>query len=202
MPHSLLEGSAGLFWDKRDHETAPTRGGLVEGSVRGGVGVGRPGAFYGANLTARAFLPVTRHTVLAARLLLDTLGGDVPFYEMARHGGLVQENSPGGGRSLRGLSLMRLHGRHKALLNLELRPELREFALAGQGSRAGLTFFVDTGRVWATLPADPVLDGETGFYTAGGGGIWLHWGDSFLLRFDVGRSAEGTAAYLDVDHMF
>jgi hypothetical protein len=125
---------------------------------------------------------------------------------MARHGGLVQENSPGGGRSLRGLRLMRLHGRHKALLNLELRPELTQFTLAKLPSRFGMTFFVDTGRVWATLPADPVLDGDpglyTGLYTTAGGGVWLHWGDSFLLRFDVGRSTEGIGAYLDVDHMF
>lgn len=202
LPHSLLEGAGGLFWDHRDHETSPTRGWLIEGSVRGGAGLGRPGVFWGGNLTARGYLPVTAHTVLAARLLLDSLGGDVPFYEMARHGGLVQENSPGGGRSLRGLKLMRLHGRHKALVNLELRPELRAFTLVGQPSRVGLTFFVDTGRVWADLRHDPLLDGDVGFHTAAGGGLWVHWGDSFLLRFDVGTSAEGTGAYLDVDHMF
>lgn len=202
VPHQLLEASAGVYWDVRDHETAPRQGFLVQSSVRGGVGVGRSGAFWGANLTASAYVPVTGRTVFATRLLLDSLGGDVPFYEMARHGGLVQENSPGGGRSVRGVNLMRLHGRHKALLNVELRPELRAFELAGQASRVGLTAFVDTGRVWATLPADPVLDGDTGLHSAMGAGVWLHWGDSFLLRFDVGTSAEGTGAYLDVGQMF
>lgn len=201
-PHSLAEGAAGVYWDRRDHETAPTQGWLVDSSLRGGVGLGRSGAFWGANLTARGFVPLTAHTVFGTRLLLDSLGGDVPFYEMARHGGLVQENSPGGSRSLRGLNLMRLHGRQKALLNLELRTQVHSFSLVGQPARVGTTLFTDSGRVWSTLPGDPVLDGDAGIHTAGGGGVWLHWGDSFLLRIDAGTSTEGTGVYLDVDHMF
>ncbi len=202
VPHSLSEGAIGLWWDRRDHETSPRSGWLLEGSLRGGLGIGRTGGFWGANLAGRSYLPVTAHTVVATRVLLDTLGGDVPFYELARHGGLVQENAPGGGRSIRGLNLMRLHGRHKVLANVEIRTTLQQFTLANQPSRAGLTFFVDTGRVWAALPADPLLDGDTGFYTSGGAGLFLHWGESFLLRFDVGHSAEGTTGYIDVGHMY
>ena len=201
VPHSLLEGSAGVYWDHRDHETSPSRGWLLEGSVRGGVGLGRSGAFWGVNLTGRGYLPLTDHVVFATRVLLDGLGGEVPFYEQARHGGLVLENSPGGGRSVGGVALMRYHGRAKALLNLELRHQLLDFGLVGQPSRAGLTWFVDTGRVWSELPGNPEIDGG-GFHTGAGGGLWLHWGDSFLLRLDVGTSAEGTGAYLDVDHVF
>ncbi len=202
VPHSTLEATAGAAWDLRDHETSPRLGGTAEASVRAGVGVRRSGAWWGGNLTARAYLPVTTSTVAAARLVLDTLGGDVPFYALARYGGLEPGHGPGGGRSLRGLNLMRLHGRHKILLNAELRPTLWAGPLGPQPGQLGLTAFVDTGRVWASLPADPALDGEAGFHTGAGGGVWFRWGESFLLRCEVGVSAEGVAGYVDVDHVF
>ena len=79
-----------LTWDSRDLQRFPSRGALIHAEFGGhAIGLGSDYDYGYASLDTRVFhdLGVRRHHILAARALLRTTGGDVPFYEMPQLGG-------------------------------------------------------------------------------------------------------------------
>ncbi len=204
--HGLATAVAGLLWDARDHESAPTRGTMTELSVRVGKGAVEDFQYGGVTLDQRAFFPLLGpYLVLGGRLMADVLVGDVPFYELPRSGGLVPWNAGGGARALRGIPHGRFSGKVKLLANVELRSTFFSFGLLGQRFRVGAVAFLDAGRYFADLGIDPVRDGTSIAIKVGtGGGLRLHWGEHFVIRFDAGYSpTEGTRAfYVGVRHVF
>jgi len=202
--HGVLEGYAGVMLDTRDHEFAPTRGWFADLSVRGGPLLEIPGGYVGLNGAVRAYRRIWGpYLVVAARLMGDVLLGTPPFYELSHFGGLYPDHGPGGGRSLRGAPQMRYHGKVKLIANLELRSTLVSFRLLRLPSSLGVTFFGDTGRVWADTRPRPELDRAAGALKYGlGGGLRLRMGETFVVRGDYGWSPDGWGIYLDVDHVF
>ena len=87
---------------------------------------------------------------------------------------------------MRGLPKARYIGRAKALAAAELRVRMLEARLLERIVSFGLAGFIDTGRVWQ-------LQGNDGdffdLHSGTGGGLRIYHGE-FLLRFDVGTSAE------------
>jgi len=206
--HGVAELLLGWIWDSRDHDYAPSRGGFHEISWRACPGLSTAGdlAYGGLNLTARQFWPLwRRRLVLAARLMTDLLLGQPPFYELARHGGLVPRSAIGGKDAVRGVPQERYHGKVKLLGNLELRARLLPFAVRRQRFVLGAVLFVDSGRVWADYSDSERFDGEgLGLKVGAGGGLRLRWGETFILRGDVAYSpdADPVGVYVDVNHVF
>lgn len=202
--HGALEAYAGLMFDSRDHEFAPTRGVFADLSLRGGPLLEIPGGYLGLNGTLRVFRRLWGpYLVLGARLMGDMLFGTPPFYELSFHGGLYPAVGPGGGRSLRGAPQMRYHGRAKVIGNVELRSRLWSFRLLKLPSSLGVVLFADAGRVWADTRPAPELDRSSSPLKYGlGGGLRLQMGETFVVRADCGWSPDGWGIYLDVNHLF
>ena len=215
-PHVLLDGSAGLLWDSRDDEFAPTRGVFADFSFRGGVGLPvvadssgppaeTPFAYGGANLTVRTFSSLWGGGLtLAVRSRVDLLFGNPPLYALAAVGGLIEDRwATGGGTSIRGVPLQRYRAKIKLQSNIELRARLGRFQLFGRPSRLSILGFVDLARFFADWMPQPALDGSgLGVKVGFGGGLRLRFGRTLIVRADLGVSADGLGGYVDVGHIF
>lgn len=199
--------ATGVVLDTRDHETATTSGQWHDASVRCvPVAVGT-GAYCGANLTLRGYVPLVGERLsIATRVLGDVVSHRAPLLELSRYGGLSGGPSMGGSRGIRGAPQGRLHGRTKVLGNVELRSLLLPFRAGSQRFTLGAAVFADSGRVWTgSFDAEPTFDGDgIGLHWGVGGGPRVRWGDSLLIRFDIAHSPLGselgtsTALYIDV----
>jgi outer membrane translocation and assembly module TamA len=162
-----------------------------------------PYRFLRSNLALRQYVPLLpQRLTFAARLMVDALFGQPPFYELARFDNTF---AIGGGRGLRGIPAPRYYGMLKLLANLELRVKILTFDLFDKPHELGLVGFTDLGRVVADYDSLAELDGSgLGIKVAYGGGIRLRAGKSFVLRADVaGSKAEGSfSAYLAAGHLF
>ena len=138
--------------------------------------------------------------------MVDVIFGDAPFYALAMHGGVNPKPATGGGLSVRGVSARRLHGTEKVLANMELRSKLLPFSAGDQRFNLGFLAFADGARVWnAYEDADDAWGDSTLGVTLGtGGGMRLQWGETFILRADVGWSPrdDDLGVYIDIDHIF
>jgi outer membrane protein assembly factor BamA len=177
----------GILLDRRDKEVVPTRGYLLEAATRGSIaGLASAQSYAGATARALGFVPVGSRIVLASRIEGDILTAGTPLFELSRFGGIDPVEGVGGERSVRGLPKARFIGRAKALATAELRVKMLDKSILDRLLSFGVVAFVDTGRVWQ-------LNGNDGnffdLHTAAGGGLRI-WQDEFLLRFDVGTSAE------------
>jgi hypothetical protein len=156
-----------------------------------------------ANLTLREHVPlIAKRLVLSVRLVVDSLLGQPPFYELARYDGT---SAIGGGKGVRGIPARRYHGTFKAFSNLELRCRVVTFDLFDKPHQLGVVGFVDGGRVWADYHRLSELDGNgPGLKLGFGGGLRLGAGKSFVLRADVATSPDSgkVAGYLGAGHIF
>lgn len=206
--HWLVLLLLGLIWDSRDHETVPSSGALHELSLRASPGVDERLGYAGLTLSVAGYWPLyDEHLVLAARLVGDVLFGAPPVYALASFGGLRSVDGPGGTASTRGVLLHRFHGKLKVLGNAELRARFITVELFEQRIELGAAVFADGGRVWADTEAR-VLDGRAldgGSWAAGlGGGLRYRWGETFLVRAELGYSpTDGTTGlYIDINQVF
>ncbi|MDB4961900.1 MAG: hypothetical protein JWP01_1899 [Myxococcales bacterium] len=205
-PHSVVTVEAGIVYDSRDSELAPTRGHYhaVKLRVSPGVGDGLPYGYQQINATVRFYQTlVPRYLVFAARAVFDLQLGDVPFYEMSR---FEDASAIGGSQGVRGVPAYRFYGRVKAFGNLELRTEVTRFRWLDRPFILGFAGFFDGGRLWTDIHhARPDLDGAgTGLHYGVGGGVRIQKGRSFLLRVDVAWSpdAEPIGIYVLANHAF
>ncbi|NJK89836.1 MAG: BamA/TamA family outer membrane protein [Myxococcales bacterium] len=208
--HALLTVLAGILLDLRDNEFHPSSGTLTEVSARLSPGVDDELRY--AQLTASSawfFSLIGDRLVAAVRFAQDFILGDAPFYQLSSFGGLLPFDGPGGESSVRGVLLQRFYGRIKTLGNLELRSELLPFRVGSQHFVVGAIAFADAGRVWADTRERTVdgrrLDGSfDDFATGVGGGLRLRWGDTFIIRSDLGYSPseETIGFYLTINHVF
>ncbi len=196
----------GVMLDGRDNEPAPTRGYWVEGSVRGATPVwGSRWTWAGLNATARGYVPLDseREVVLATRLVLDVVVGDIPVFEMARVGGSSDYYAFGGSEMGRGVRAQRFMGKVKALDQTELRWTPAHWAWFDQRFAFGVGAFIDAG-----LIGDEVLDlgPDAGRVLFGTGALArLAWNENFVLRLDVATSPEeswGISPYILVSNLF
>lgn len=196
----------GLVYDTRDHEPDPTRGVLVEGSLRGAHAfIGSAWDFAGANVGVRAFAPLDPYErlILASRLVLDAATGDVPVQELARVGGIIDYRAFGGVAAGRGIRQQRYIGQGKAISQNELR--WRAARVVGLGTRVDVVLlgFVDAATV-VTETLAPFKEPWT-LGLSGGGGMRLVVNRNIVLRFDLGFSREEgfvPAFYIDSGQTF
>jgi hypothetical protein len=147
---SHLEMKAGLVFDTRDHEAAPSRGTWAELMV-----YGSPGRFSYLKVAAhfRQYVPAWRGRVVFAYHLAyqGTVAGEVPFYLQSNIATpyLRQVYSEGLGsmNTLRGMLYNRVVGDGYAWGNVEARVRLFDFRLFGQEWYMAMNPFFDAGKV-------------------------------------------------------
>jgi Omp85 superfamily domain len=202
--HGLHLVEAGLVYDSRDDEIAPSRGQHHQMRVRVSPWqtANLPYRYGGASLSLSGFVPLGDRVVFAARAVGDVQMGNVPFYELSR---FDETSAIGGPKYIRGVPSNRYYGKRKLLSNLETRVRVAEFTVGKSQYELGTTAFFDAGRVWADLGPDPALDG-TGFGIkyGTGAGLRLQKGKTFVLRVDLAWSpdARPLGGYFLAEHIF
>ncbi len=177
------ELQAGLFYDARDVESEPTRGVLLEASVRAASPLlGGEFAYGGFNFTVRDYVRLgSERLVLAGRAIADATGGDVPFFVMPELGGTAWIIGPGGASTLRGYPRSRLLGKARFIGNLEVRGRAATFHVFDHTLDVWLDAFSDAARVFRDLAPDgPLFAGKI----SAGGGARLVLQHDFVVRFD------------------
>jgi surface antigen Omp85-like protein len=203
--HGVATFSYGLGWDSRDNEVSPTGGQYhtLRFDLSPGATEGVPFDWMRVNLAMRTYVTMLpKHLVFAVRVVLDSLTGNPPFYELARYDNTY---AVGGGKGVRGIPAQRYHGKLKVFSNLELRASVLSFKALSKDNELGFVAFFDSGRVWADYRSSG-LDGEgLGLKTGVGGGVRIQAGKSFVLRADVAGSPSeggGISAYLAGGQIF
>jgi hypothetical protein len=203
--HSVVTFSYGVGWDSRDNEVSPTGGQYhtLRFDLSPGATDHVPFDWMRVDLALRTYVTmVPKRLVVAARVVLDSLTGNPPFYELARYDNTY---AVGGGKGVRGIAAQRYHGKLKVFSNLELRANIWSFQALGKENELGVVAFFDSGRVWADYRPTG-LDGEgLGLKTGVGGGLRIQAGKSFVLRGDLAGSPSeggGVSAYLAGGQIF
>ncbi|MFL5353069.1 Omp85 family outer membrane protein [Archangium sp.] len=192
---------AGVLWDTRDNESDPVRGGVEEVALRvSGSATGSRYQYAGVTLSERRYWQLGPRFVLAQRLTLDMLFGEVPFFEWVNTGGVSTSEGIGGMSSVRGIERNRFAGNIKAFTNTELRFRAFDFKLFGSPVIAGGVAFVDLGRVWHPN----VVDGPWWKWHPGVGAGLRLTRRAAVVRFDWALSPESgrSRVYLNFGHMF
>ena len=201
--------SGGLIYDQRDHEFTPTRGGLHEFSLRGGLaGDQSPWmSFFAETSVFRSIVP--RRLVGAARLIVDHSIGHLPVYRRAELGGLIPSLGASGAEGVRGVPTYAEAGKTKLVANLEARLRLWDHQVANQAISWRAVGFVDSGRAWTDLHDERVtalaLDAPWHQFLLGmGGGLRVRWGEAFVLRIDAALAPLDSTygIYFGTDHIF
>lgn len=200
----VVSARAGVVIDTRDREVGPTRGNWIDLLLQhaGANGDVVAGSYTRATVSARHYESLTPRIVFAQRLVVQHTDGEVPFFDLAT----IQNSSPtvqmeglGGSSSMRGVEKNRYTARGLMFANLELRYRFREMRLLGKPAYLVGSAFADAGRVWR---GDPFMGDPATLHYAGGGGLRLGLGPSFLVAFDVGRSSESTQIYIGLGYPF
>lgn len=147
-----LSAGATVVYDRRDSETMPAHGVLLELGAALGTGAGN---YHRVFALAQGYLPLGAGTVAAGRGVIASLGGSPPL--TARFEVPVWERSLvvfGGDDSHRGLPGNRLLGSGVWLLNAELRQDLGVV----RGRTVSVIGLVDAGRVFEGEPLDLSAD--------------------------------------------
>ena len=141
---------AGLLYDTRDKEGAPSRGIWAEGHLTmAPKWLGTKIPYYKYSATFRHYLPIVENDVLTFAYRLNyegTIGKDAPYYVLPYitvMGASYDRDGMGGYRTIRGLMRNRVQGLDLASYNAELRWRFVNFALWKQNIAFGLNVFSD-----------------------------------------------------------
>lgn len=144
---------AGLVWDSRDFEAAPSKGIWAEANMEyapKGIGTSTEYAKYSG--TFRQYLPLAKDKlVFAYRLNVEGFIGDPPFYVLpytSYIGQSYDRDAFGGYRTIRGIMRDRIQGKLTGYYNTELRWKFVNFKAFNQNIALGLSAFCDGGVVF------------------------------------------------------
>lgn len=109
--------SGGHIYDTRDNEITPHEGSFDQYALRLGGGTPtRSGVYFGgANVILRRYVPLGGPFVLAGRVFIDAMAGQVPFYDLSQAGAFIPIDLPGGAQGVRGVP----NGRYSGLLKID-----------------------------------------------------------------------------------
>lgn len=193
MNHGVI--SAGIIYDTRDNEITPRRGSFDQYAAR--FGAATPTRFDveygGVNVIFRRYFPIGSNFVLAGRILVDALGGNVAFYDLSQGGAFIPLDLPGGAQGVRGVPNGRYQGLVKAVGNIELRVTHIRFRLFGDDFRIGNNIFFDTGRVFAQYKFDERDGKGIGLKYGVGMGVFVVWGTAAVFRVEFAYSPDAVS---------
>lgn len=180
----------GFVADSRDSEFAPTRGIRYEASYEISSSIlGSDYTYSDLKLDFRHYVQIFDGVVLANKLNLESLRGDVPFWDLSMIGG---------DDGLRGYHLNRFRGDQSILHLLELRTWM--FTVLHDEIRVGSQLFWDTGRVFSDFDTNEMFSNWNHSY--GGGLIFTLFSPDLMLRTDVGFSNETFRLYFGAGYVF
>ena len=196
---------AGLMYDSRDSQEVPTEGMLSEASIQHG------GSWLGADYEYRRLTLI--HTqywrirwradpnpyVLVARAVLESIGGDAPFYELSEVGGSIRGIEVGGRSFMRGYRSRRFVDQQKMLLSGEARRTFRNMRWRGHYYETLGMLFVDAGRV---APSVGSVLNPAGLHLSAGVGCRITWNSQLSIRYDLAISPEGRVFLLSFGNLF
>ncbi len=200
-----LELKAGLVYDTRDMEAAPTRGYCAEV-----VGSFSPGMFgeaesYGRIMaTWRQFFPVVGdRLVLGYRVNWQQTFGNAPFYLQQMTTPLylrqIKNEGLGGKNSIRGVYQNRILADGYAWANFEARVKVVNFRFINQNWYVALNPFVDAGVITKNRRFDDMDhkvmeslgiysgDGFGGIHASAGVGVKLVMNHNFIISCEYGK---------------
>lgn len=199
---------AGMVYDSRDKEGAPTRGVWAEGHISAAPKwLGTKNPFYRYSFTFRNYLPLIDNDVLTFAYRLNyegTLGKNAPYYVLpyiTMMGESFDKDGMGGYRTVRGIMRNRVVGLDMATYTAELRWRFVKFQLFNQNIAFGLSAFSDGTMV--TRGRDLSFKGEAKFkdsydkYMASGqekdsphitfgAGLRFIMNENFIVAFEYG----------------
>ena len=201
---------AGLLFDTRDKEGAPSRGIWAEAHLTmAPKWLGTKIPFYKYSATFRQYLPIVDNDILTFAYRLNyegTIGEDAPYYVLPYitvMGASYDRDGMGGYRTIRGLMRNRVQGLDMASYNAELRWRFVNFTLWKQNIAFGVNVFSDGTMV--TRNFDMSFKGDekyrkeydeymaqTGNRTADrphitvGGGLRFIMNQNFIVAFEYG----------------
>jgi hypothetical protein len=189
----------GVVYDTRFPELTPDGGVFAELSGRYSPPLPRGDGVYGGGFaTLRAYQSLSSGVVLAERLMVEVLYGDVPFYEMVHWGGSIPTPGFGGYQTIRGVTFGRFRAPGKALANLELRIDAVAHTLFGNPVLWQLVPYLDAGSVFLASRTATTHAKTWPVHPAAGAGVRAIYQEVFIGRFDLGfgldpvRRADGT----------
>ncbi|MCK5051441.1 MAG: BamA/TamA family outer membrane protein [Candidatus Cloacimonetes bacterium] len=130
-----------------------------------------------ANIYKKLF---TSDHIIAVRFLAQHIDGSAPYYEQSIIGGTW---------SARGYKVDRFIEKNMTLTSLEYRYQFYEWI--------GAVFFIDSGRVYRSLRKLSLQE----WHSSLGTGLRFYPG-TFVVRFDIGVSKEGTRFFFNFGHVF
>ncbi|NHB69740.1 Omp85 family outer membrane protein [Perlabentimonas gracilis] len=209
----------GVAYDSRDRLTNPMRGMWTEILFRGAPKFfGNPTNFARIAFTHRQYFTLVEEKLsFAYRLWYEGNFGDVPFYSRQHLTTRDCIEGFGGVKTVRGVLMNRVVGRHTAIGNFELRWKAFRFNAIGQNFYVGLNAFADAGSVLqgynldlSSVPQaiqDRFFADESNelFYTIGGG-LKLVMNENFVVSADYGLAMDknyGTSGmYIAIGYLF
>ena len=221
---SRLEMKAGLVWDTRDNEAAPSRGIWAEAYLNASPDCFGDGWKY-ARLSAhwRQYLGLAGERLVLAYHLgyQGTVLGQAPFYTQQNISTLFLRQTCtdglGGVNTVRGLLAQRLVGDSYAWLNSELRIRLLSFNFINQSWYLALNPLFDAGMVtrlykgevlaaYYGRPVDDLRTEALRLHCSAGAGLKLAMNRNFIVSAEYARPFQATdgpgAVYIALNYVF
>lgn len=222
---------AGLSYDSRDAENAPTRGIWADAFMEWApkwMGTNKPYGRYYAVM--RQYFPLSgERLVFAYRANIQGFLGKPAFYVLPYESVLgpgYDRDGFGGYRTLRGLLRNRVQGQSLCYFNTELRWKFYHTTIFNQNVSFGANAFFDGGRVlkdygdvsvdaaaWSGMvaqgrfPEQLTRGGKERFHLSAGGGLRFILNKNFIIAVDYGRAfdkqdnAKGSL-YINTGYLF
>lgn len=141
---------AGILFDTRDKEGAPSRGIWAEAHITAAPKwLGTTNPYYRYSATFRHYIPVVKNDVLTIAYRLNyegAIGNKSPYYVtpyLTAMGAHYDRDGMGGYRTVRGVMRNRVQGLDMATYNAEIRWRFVNFTLWKQNIAFGLNLFSD-----------------------------------------------------------
>lgn len=223
---------AGLVYDSRDKEGAPSRGIWAEGHVTAAL----PGIskiqYYRYSLTWRHYLPIVKNDILTFAYRLNyegTFGSKAPFYALSyitNMGEKCDFEGMGGYNTVRGIMRARVLGLDMASYTAELRWRFVKFHIGKQNIALALNAFSDGAMVtrgvdlsrlkgWTGTPAAIYNQDKDTPHITFGAGFRFIMNENFIVAAEYGTplthflknsplyNQDGTGAfYVNIGYLF